>query len=95
MGTSDMAGELQNLGEIFNNRVFRVPDYQRGFAWGEPQLTDFWEDLNRLDERRKHYTGQLTLEAVRESDWKQWDEDTRNVPVAVEIGRQASIASGY
>ena len=71
-----MAGELQNLAVIFNNRIFRVPDYQRGYAWEEPQLTDFWDDLHRLDERRKHYTGQLTLEAVPESDWTGWDEDT-------------------
>ena len=59
-----MASELQNLATIFNNRVFRIPDYQRGYAWAEPQLNDFWDDLDRLDARRTHYTGQLTLEKV-------------------------------
>lgn len=36
-----MPTELQSLAKIFNNRLFRIPDYQRGFAWGERQLADF------------------------------------------------------
>jgi uncharacterized protein with ParB-like and HNH nuclease domain len=71
-----MPTPLQNLNSIFNNRVFRIPDYQRGFAWGQPQLEDFWEDLNLIGGQRNHYTGQLTLERVPESSWKNWDEDT-------------------
>jgi hypothetical protein len=31
--TSVMPTELLNLAEIFSNRSFRIPDYQRGFAW--------------------------------------------------------------
>jgi uncharacterized protein DUF262/uncharacterized protein DUF1524 len=71
-----MPNELQNLDTIFNSRVFRIPDYQRGFAWGSLQLKDFWEDLDRLSAQRNHYTGQLTLERVPEAAWKKWDEDT-------------------
>jgi len=69
------ASQLQTIDTIFNSRVFRIPDYQRGYAWGERQLTDFWEDLNRLSETRNHYTGQLTIERVRDETWKRWDED--------------------
>ena len=43
-----MPTELQNLDTIFNSRVFRIPDYQRGFAWETRQVEDFWQDLNRL-----------------------------------------------
>ena len=71
-----MPSELQNLDTIFNSRVFRIPDYQRGFAWGASQLEDFWEDLDGLSNDRNHYTGQLTLESVPNSAWKLWDEDT-------------------
>ncbi len=71
-----MASELQNLAAVFNTRVFRIPDYQRGFAWGEPQLNDFWDDLNRLDVGRTHYTGQLTLEKVPDPAWKSWHDET-------------------
>ncbi len=71
-----MPTPLQNLSSIFNNRVFRIPDYQRGYAWGKRQFEDFWEDLNLVGGQHNHYTGQLTLERVPESSWKTWDEDT-------------------
>ena len=32
------------LAEIIEGRYFRVPDYQRGYAWGERQLAEFWEE---------------------------------------------------
>jgi Protein of unknown function DUF262 len=57
-----MPSELNYLDTFFNSRVFRIPDYQRGYAWGPRQLEDFWQDLNRLRENRNHYTGQLTIE---------------------------------
>lgn len=28
-----MANELQPLSLLFQNRLFRIPDYQRGYAW--------------------------------------------------------------
>ena len=70
-----MPTELKPLQEFFNKRVFRIPDYQRGFAWNQSQLEDFWQDLKRIPEGRSHYTGQLTLEAVPQDAWQNWDED--------------------
>ena len=64
-----MPRELQTLDTIFNSRVFRIPDYQRGYAWTRPQLDDFWDDLDGLSESRNHYTGQLTLESVPKAAW--------------------------
>ncbi|RYX84088.1 DUF262 domain-containing protein, partial [bacterium] len=52
------------LDDIFDKRIFRIPDYQRGYAWGEKQLVDFWEDLMNLDENRLHYTGVLSIKKV-------------------------------
>ena len=71
-----MPTELQNLDTIFNSRVFRIPDYQRGYAWGDDQLKDFWDDLDSLSSERNHYTGQLTLERVDEKAWRAWDDET-------------------
>ncbi len=65
-----MPSELQSLDTIFNSRVFRIPDYQRGYAWESRQLTDFWQDLDGLADQRNHYTGQLTLERVPQESWK-------------------------
>ena len=70
-----MATELQSLAKIFNNRLFRIPDYQRGYAWGEHQLKDFWSDLQLVGAERTHYCGQLTLEKADETAWRQWADD--------------------
>jgi len=56
------SNNLKTLPEIFNNKIFRIPDYQRGYAWSSKQLNDFWNDLNNLDKNRIHYTGMITVE---------------------------------
>src|SRR6266481_6154232 len=71
-----MPTELQSLAKIFNNRLFRIPDYQRGYAWGDRQLADFWSDLWRVGTDRTHYCGQLTLEKAEETAWRQWTDDS-------------------
>lgn len=68
--------EPKSLDSIFKEEMFRVPDYQRGYAWQE-QLTDFWEDLVNLPKGRSHYTGVLTLKEIpsaeiEESDKEHW-----------------------
>lgn len=70
-----MANELQSLSILFQNKLFRIPDYQRGYAWKHEQLTDFWEDLLNLHEDRYHYTGLLSLKAVNREDTYLWQED--------------------
>ena len=30
---------------LFANKCFRIPNYQRGYAWGESQLNDLWDDI--------------------------------------------------
>ena len=56
-------GELQSLDDIFNNKIiFRIPDYQRGYAWKNEQLRDFWEDVINIQENREHYTGLLSIQ---------------------------------
>jgi uncharacterized protein with ParB-like and HNH nuclease domain len=70
--------KLQSLTEIFNQKIFRIPDFQRGYSWGEDQLDDFWDDLQNLKEDRIHYTGLLTVKPVKRSDianLEKWQED--------------------
>ena len=58
---------MENLWDVFNRGLFRIPDYQRGYAWQDgkrgqkSQLGEFWDDLINLDAKREHYTGLLTL----------------------------------
>lgn len=70
-----MSNELISLSTLFQNKLFRIPDYQRGYAWKKEQLVDFWEDLLNLHEDRYHYTGLLSLKAVNKENLKMWGED--------------------
>lgn len=57
----ELSNTLLSLYDIFENKIFRIPDYQRGYSWEAPQLNDFWSDLINLREGQPHYTGYLSL----------------------------------
>jgi len=38
----------KSLDSLFKEKIFRIPDFQRGYAWKHDQLKDFWEDLINL-----------------------------------------------
>ncbi len=67
--------ELESLKSIFKDRIFKIPDYQRGYAWTTKQLKDFWEDVVNLPSDRFHYTGLLSLKKVDKNVWKDWNEE--------------------
>lgn len=66
---------LESIQSIFKESLFKIPDYQRGYAWTIKQLQDFWEDIINLPEDKKHYTGVLTLKQVAPDVWKNWNEE--------------------
>lgn len=70
-----MANELQSLNLLFQNKLFRIPDYQRGYAWLRPHLVDFWEDLLNLQVDHYHYTGMLSLKELKRKDIESWGTD--------------------
>ncbi|MEJ7631571.1 MAG: DUF262 domain-containing protein, partial [Rubrobacteraceae bacterium] len=65
----------KSLDSLFKEKLFRIPDYQRGYAWQPEQLKDFWEDLMNLSKDRKHYTGVLTLKQVPADEIKKDDKE--------------------
>ena len=67
--------EPKPLDSLFKEKLFRIPDYQRGYAWGRKQLKAFWEDLINLPEDRFHYTGVLTLNEIPSSEIQQDDKE--------------------
>ncbi len=71
-----MDSSLSTLSKLFTEKLFRIPDYQRGYSWTEKQLKDFWSDLDQLTADQRHYTGVLTLESVREKAWAKWEDDS-------------------
>ena len=76
--------DLKTLKNLFNESLYRIPDYQRGYAWGEEQIKDFWFDLYNLENNRTHYTGLLTLKPIKKADIKK-DANERWL---VDIGHQ-------
>jgi hypothetical protein len=59
------------LDSLFKEKIFRIPDYQRGYAWQKPHYKDFWEDLVNLQNDRSHYTGVITLKEIQTADIKE------------------------
>lgn len=70
-----MNDQLMPLQRIFTDTLYRIQDYQRGYAWEEKEVTDFWNDLERLQEDKNHYVGVLTLEPVSREECSQWIDD--------------------
>ena len=67
--------EPKPLESLFKEKLFRIPDYQRGYAWGKDQLNAFWEDLVNLPNGRSHYTGVLTLKEIPSNEVKESDKE--------------------
>ncbi len=55
--------ELLNLDGVIEKGMFEIPSYQRGYAWQERQLKDFWNDLEHVSKlgNQFHYMHSLTL----------------------------------
>lgn len=72
-----MANEiLKSLEQLFSARIFRIPNYQRGYSWGKQQLNDFWEDLSNIVDNRPYYIGMVSIEEAPKEDCAQWKEDS-------------------
>ncbi len=52
-----------NLTSVMTGKLFRIPDYQRGYAWEQPHWKDFIQDIDALIEEdiQSHYTGTLVI----------------------------------
>ncbi|GHR68591.1 hypothetical protein VN0614_14590 [Helicobacter pylori] len=55
--------KLLDLNGVIEKGVFEIPSYQRGYAWQERQLKDFWNDLEHVSKLgdKFHYMHSLTL----------------------------------
>ena len=58
----------QKIPDIFANNYFRIPDYQRGYAWkADKQLPELWDDIKDIPTNpsggyKPHYTGAISLQ---------------------------------
>ncbi|MDI3497040.1 DUF262 domain-containing protein [Archaeoglobus sp.] len=62
--------QAKNVYELFAGKVFKVPDYQRNYAWEKKNWEDFWNDLKEgLLTNTEHYWGTITLKATDKSTY--------------------------
>lgn len=67
---------LKSFDELFSkDDLFRIPNYQRGFAWQATQVNDFWTDLINLHPDKTHYTGMITIQKLPKKEWSDWKDD--------------------
>lgn len=66
---------METIKEIFNHKLFRIPDYQRGYSWELTHLEDFWKDLTNLQQHKIHYTGMISVEEVEKDEYSNWQND--------------------
>lgn len=67
---------LVTLPEIFEGRILRIPDYQRGFSWAfkkdTKQMNDLWTDLQNLERGSRHFMGIVALEKINKRSVNRW-----------------------
>ncbi|MDD6251001.1 MAG: DUF262 domain-containing HNH endonuclease family protein [Bacillales bacterium] len=65
---------LQSIQEIFQDKLFKIPDYQRGYAWEEKQWQDMIDDIEIMEDNQEHYTGTLVINLNEETE-ELYDDD--------------------
>ena len=68
MNGSMWSASVYHAAELFDNSCFYIPDYQRSYAWEETQLNDILEDLELLPRGGVHYTGNIVLQRVDDTE---------------------------
>lgn len=71
----------KTLIELFASKCFIIPDYQRGYSWGEKQLEDLWQDIEDISPNAHHYTGMVCLEKNSTFDTEQCPTNTTSYNV--------------
>lgn len=56
---SDLGSGQTTLETLFTNRAFRVPPYQRHYAWEERQIREFIDDLSNVPDGKPYFFGTL------------------------------------
>ena len=85
------------LAQVFATKAFRIPDCQRGYAWGVRQWNDLWEDIwdinedDNTGEYQPHFTGTISLKELSRNiipEEELWFKDKGNSFYAVVDGQQ-------
>ncbi len=87
--------DRKNLTLLFAESLFKIPDYQRGYAWEKDQLVDFIQDIDALVEEKKvtsHYTGTVVVYCGSKAKTQEYERKSLKV-VDVVDGQQRMTTS--
>ena len=76
--------DLYSLDEIFENRIFRIPDYQRGYSWKKQHVEALWEDIMNIIDDKIHYTGMISVQKPTEHEISKWKIEEKNALISNE-----------
>src|SRR5258708_18576875 len=85
--------DKKDLSTLFVATLFRIPDYQRGYAWEDKQIREFIEDVDALVEETtaNHYTGTVVTYCPKNAPKKNYS--TRTLPVADVVDGQQRLTT--
>lgn len=63
-----MDNHVFTLAQISSGRIFRIPDYQRGYSWEKLNCEELMEDLELLPTNFHHYTGTIVLKPTKNTE---------------------------
>ena len=83
----DIQPQLFKLNDFMHGRLFRVPEYQRAYAWGKKQRTDLFGDIRRIATSNDDHFMATVVGLVRKKDKTQIGAD-QFVVVEIVDGQQ-------
>jgi len=79
-----MAPSNQTFAELFSNGVkYKVPKFQRDYAWDQEQWEDLWIDIKALDQEGSHYMGYIVLLKTDEHEFEIIDGQQRLITLSL------------
>jgi hypothetical protein len=73
----------QTFGELLSNGMkYKVPIFQRDYAWDQNHWEDLWADIETLDEEGFHYMGYIVLQKKGQYDFEVIDGQQRLITLS-------------
>ena len=79
------AATINYLELIGNGKRYRVPPYQRDYAWSEEEWEDLWNDVPHLRRQPddRHYTGALVVQGRSDREFTIIDGQQRLATISI------------
>ncbi|MDI6798159.1 MAG: DUF262 domain-containing protein, partial [Desulfatibacillaceae bacterium] len=58
----------ETIKQFLNRNSFRIPNYQRGFAWDASNIYEFYEDVRETTSTTSHYLGTIVLSKTNDNE---------------------------